>query len=62
MPAIVSDRDPICMQCLKIFKHLESDRVENETHRVFIFLNFLLLWILKLLFHNFINGLQSSHM
>ena len=32
MPAIVSDRDPICLQNLKIFKHLQSDRVGLKLH------------------------------
>ena len=32
MPAIVSDRDLICLQCLKIYKHLQSDRARLKSH------------------------------
>ena len=32
MPAIVSEKDPICLQCLKISKHLQSDRVWLKSH------------------------------
>ena len=37
MPAIVSDRDPICLQYLKIFQNLQSDRVGLKSHVKFFF-------------------------